>query len=156
MEQVERTKRYLERIRSFYKGIPSPYHSINGFEDDVISFFMHCYHIKDWIFHLNKKGLKRSELDEFINNNLDLRICADFCNGSKHCKLTRGRRTSSQPHIIGKNHWRCDYASIDFPKRESTERATFQLLANNEIYDVLELAERCYALWIQYIEEKCT
>lgn len=156
MEQVERTYRYLERIRSFYKGIQAPYHSISGFEDDMISFFMHCYHIRDWVIHLNKKGLSASNVDKFINENMELKICADFCNGSKHYKLTRGIRTEHQPALAVRNYEGWSYASITSEFKQNLEKANFSILANGKEYDSLELAEKCYLLWKQFIESHCT
>jgi len=157
MEQIERTERYLNRIRSFYKGVQNPYHSINGFEDDVVSFFMHCYHIRDWVLHLNKKGLKNSDVDEYINSHIELRICADFCNGSKHCHLTKNKRTNSQPHLIVKNHIGFDYASLNTEEfRPRTEKANFKIHSNGEVYDALELAEKCFSLWRCFVQQHCT
>ncbi|EPF6752170.1 hypothetical protein NPI09_004770, partial [Escherichia coli] len=72
------------------------------YDDDVISFFIHCYHIRDWIIHLNTLNIRANHVDIFINEHQALKICADLANGSKHCKLTRSMRTGRQPHIAAK------------------------------------------------------
>lgn len=46
MEQVERTERYLNRIRKIYEGTSILWEERRYYEDDVISFFMHCYHMR--------------------------------------------------------------------------------------------------------------
>lgn len=93
MEQLARAQRYLERMRRIYQGIFSSHHTREEYEDDATSFFLHCFHIRDWILHLNKVGITAQRLDRFIDANADLRICADLCNGSKHCVLTRTPRS---------------------------------------------------------------
>lgn len=156
MEQIQRAQRYLERIRSFYKGVQAPYHSVNGFEDDLISFFMHCYHIRDWIIHLNRNGLTAKDVDEFINSYLELKICADFCNGSKHFKLSRGTRTDHQPQLASRNFEGWHFASLSGETKPNIEKANFTILANGKTHDALELAEKCYSLWVRYYDTNCT
>jgi hypothetical protein len=57
MEQIEITRRYLERIRQIYLGVPYVENK-QYYADDVCSFFIHCYHIKDWILKLNRANFK--------------------------------------------------------------------------------------------------
>ena len=59
------------------------------YADDVLSFFIHCFHIGDWISARNTVGMTKQKIDDFIHRNRELEICGDLCNGSKHCKLTR-------------------------------------------------------------------
>ena len=155
MEQIDRTERYLQRVRSFYRGVERPYHSINGFEDDVVSFFMHCHHISDWIAHLNNNGVTLSEVNKYIDKHVELQICADFCNGSKHYKLTRGTRSGHQPHMVVKNFESLDIASIDPIPKPSFEKASFKILANGETFDALLLAEKCFSLWLKFVKTYC-
>lgn len=151
MEQIERANRYLERIRKIYRGVERPYHSINGFEDDVVSFFIHCHHIADWVAQLNCKGISLENVNQFINSHEELKVCADFCNGSKHCRLER-KRTQSQPHMISKSYWSTDIASIPHVNKPGIERAVFKIASHNASYDALELAERCMELWGEYVD----
>jgi hypothetical protein len=103
MEQFERAKRYLSRIEKIYEGVfSSEPHDTDCYDDDVISFFIHCHHIRDWIIHLNKLDITTKQVDNYIDSHKALRICADLANGSKHCQLTRTLRTEKQPYIAGK------------------------------------------------------
>ena len=104
MEQIERAKRYLKRIENIYEGIfSSSGHNKYEYDDDVISFFIHCYHIRDWIIQLNLKDITAQDIDSYINKHQSLKVCADLANGSKHCKLTRSIRSGREPHIAGKS-----------------------------------------------------
>lgn len=150
MEQLARAERYLGRIRRIYEGVfSSAGHDKEEYEDDVISFFMHCHHIRDWILHLNKVGISATQLDDFINSNEALRVCADLCNGSKHCRLTRKPRSGLQPHVADKAY----QASTWFTGSGGGEvlQAKYAVMTSSGTVDALGLAEECMALWRQYI-----
>lgn len=150
LEQFERTKRYLMRMEGIYGGIFSSLgHDEEAYDDDVISFFIHCYHVRDWIVHLNRVGIKAHQVDSYINNHRALRICADLANGSKHCKLTRSLRTDRQPHISGKERqtstWLIGSGGGEVMKRK------YAVATSSELIDALELARDCVRLWESYI-----
>ena len=81
MEQFERVKRYYERFKEIDEGrqhcLPSAY-----YEDDVYSFFINCHHLKDCI--INGNTITKETVEDFIEKNDCLKICADICNGVKH------------------------------------------------------------------------
>ncbi len=145
MEQLERARRYLDRIHKIYKGTSIPWEERDYLKDDVISFFMHCYHIKDWIIQLSKVKVTHQEIDNFINKQEALKICTDLCNGSKHCKLTQKTRTEGQPHIALSEYQSSGKSGGSIEPELVTAR--FSVLSNQEDHDALELAEECMALW---------
>lgn len=150
MEQFERTKRYLARMEKIYEGIFSPStHDKDGYDDDIISFFIHCYHVRDWIIHLNRLDITAQQVDAYINSHQALMICADLANGSKHCRLTRALRTERQPHISGKERrtsgWLTGNGGGEIMK------CKYKILSNQEFIDALDLAKACVALWESYM-----
>ncbi|MBL6985373.1 MAG: hypothetical protein ISR74_07295 [Candidatus Thioglobus sp.] len=148
MEQIHRAERYLERIRGIYEGCPHKYEDASFYEDDVISFFIHCHHISDWIIKLNRVGETKTAINKFINEHNELIICADLCNGQKHFRLERVRG-DRQPHVSGKEWIITTYT----PEADKPVifRAKYRIVAGNEIYDALGLAEKCIDLWRGYI-----
>ena len=152
LEQLERAKRFLNRIRQLYAGEGTPYEENKNHDDDVISFFIHCYHVKDWIINSNKIGISRKEVENYINDNEALRICADLCNGEKHFKLQRNSRTGKQPHLASRN-----YSNLFFTP-ESGQRprikGSYKILSKDSFYDALKLAETCVELWDAFINDK--
>ena len=147
MQQFDRVERYLQRIRDIYAGLPYAYENVAYYEDDVISFFIHCYHLRDWISKLNCVGENMKDVDAFINTHHELKVCADLCNGSKHCRIEKVR-SGDQPHIV-RISW---YVTSYTPEAglSSKFRARFQIMSHETIYDALELAEKCWSLWIVY------
>jgi hypothetical protein len=148
MEQVERTRRYLKRLRDIYNEVPYTADTREYYIDDVYSFFIHCYHIRDWIIHLNLLGLSKKDVDTFINAHNELRICADLCNGTKHCELKYNLRTSRQPHLA-----RWTFSSDGVNNKMGTTKGNISILSGEIFYDALELAESCMKLWDEYIGE---
>jgi hypothetical protein len=151
MEQLDRAERYLAKIRAVYAGAFAQSHDRRSYEDDLVSFFMHCYHVKDWIVRLNKLEVTSREVDIFINSNPCLQVCADLCNGSKHCELDRPARSGTQPHFTGKSY----EASTWFTGSGGGEvlRAKYTILTSSGFRDALQLAEECMACWRQFVSD---
>lgn len=144
MEQLHRAQRYLDRLREIYSGRPHIYERAEFYEDDVVSFFIHCHHIHDWLLAHKSSTLKKHEINQFINNHKELQICADLCNGKKHCTLSRAW-SGLQPYIRGKNWMILTY------RKETGKPVTFmskyEVIHGKTTYDALELAEKCLSLW---------
>jgi hypothetical protein len=147
MHQLDRANRYLNRLRQIYAGVPAKWEDRLAHEDDAYTFFVHCYHVRDWIIELNRAGATASVIDEYINSHTCLRICADLCNASKHCRLTRNTRTGSQPHIIYTEH---EHGVID---QVQVLKSSFTIYAQGETFDALDLAESCMQAWSDLIQE---
>jgi len=148
MDQIERTERYLDRIRQMYDAVPDRDDAGKYYGDDVASFFMHCYHIRDWIIELNRVGATRDEVDTFIDEHEDLRVCADLCNRAKHCELHRRTRTGLHPHVATMR--RTGYQLED---GQAVTTMDFGVMAGEEMYDALELAESCMQSWGTFVRQ---
>lgn len=154
MEQLDRAKRYLSRLRYAYEGIQdsSGMFSIENPKDDCISFFMHCYHIKDWIQHLYCKTLEEKQsVEDFINDNDELKICADLSNGSKHYRLRDISKYRSGEH---QDIELSDYKAATYITGTGgleIHKCRFNVESANASFDALKLAEKCIELWSNYI-----
>jgi hypothetical protein len=146
MEQLERARRYLMRMREMYQSAPYQ-EDKEQFADDVLSFFIHTYHIRDWIAELNKLGIKKDAVDAFINQHEELQICADLCNGFKHCKL-RSSRSGREPHLASRS-----FISTGTNDVMHNTQCKFGIFTGDKFVDALELAERCVELWDSFVEE---
>ena len=144
MKQFHRVERYLDRIREIYRGRPHIYSDPLNYEDDVVSFFVHCHHLYDWVAARDMPGGSKAELNAFINAHQELVVCADLCNGSKHCKLERVRG-GTQPRLIGNSWIIATY--VPATGRPVTFQASYRILSGTRSLDALALAETCYRLW---------
>ena len=114
--------------------------------DDVQSFFLHCNHLRDWVLKLNKIGITKADIDDFIQKNLPLQICADLANSSKHCRLERKTWSGGEPHLSGITHQSSVYDGGLGVKSE------FKIWMDSEPFDALEIAEQCWSLWGEFIK----
>ncbi|QJQ20758.1 hypothetical protein HG549_12750 [Pseudomonas sp. SK] len=149
MEQLNRAKRYLGKIERFYSGvISSACHDEDAYLDDMLSFFIHCYHVRDWAIH--GAALHSREIDAFINSHESLKICTDLANGSKHCKLTRAPRTGCQPSIANGG---VEYSTW-YARDGGGEglKCSYVVMSKGVAMDALQLGRDCIALWDQFLE----
>lgn len=68
--------------------------------DDVVHFFMDCYHLKDWLKHDQDVDLV-GDVEAFINSSDALKVVADIANGQKHLTLTRPRSGDIATELVG-------------------------------------------------------
>lgn len=78
---------YERMQRSFAKVQKTAHRSSIDYDDDVLHFFMDCWHLREWIQNdralgLDKRG--KEAVSQECNNHLALRIAADLANGLKH------------------------------------------------------------------------
>lgn len=148
MEQLDRANRYLTKLYYAYEGIQnsSASFSIDGPKDDCISFFMHCYHIKDWLIAIHGR---RTETEAFINSSPELRICADICNGAKHFKITGELRSGAHREVavdsVDSSTWFTGMGGMEVHK------CKFSVVSTEGSHDALQLAEKCMSLWKSYV-----
>ncbi len=146
MEQINRVERYLQRIRNVYSGENHIlWDDRKSVEDDILSFFIHCHHLHEWVANLNVVGISHKDLKQFIESHESLKICADLANRSKHCKLTRKQWSQVKPHLSGTQYQ--SNGNADFPGISGK----FSVVTQNEVIDVLELAESCWKHWSIYL-----
>jgi len=146
-EQLGRVKRYFARFKQINDGMVHD-QSSDHYSDDVYAFFQNCYHLKDWIKN-DAACSAWSDVENYINSNPDLRICADLCNGQKHLVLTRPR-SPENPSFAGEN---ITLKIADgFGVKESIDISMkFKIATTSGDMDAFQLAERCVAAWEQYI-----
>ena len=95
--QINRAKRYYSRFKQINDGREHDSFSETYF-DDIYTFFMHCYHIKDYL--KNDPGYTthtNQEIEDYISNTPSLALSADICNGMKHLNFNRPPRSGSIP-----------------------------------------------------------
>jgi hypothetical protein len=140
---LQRVQRYLERFARLNTGVTHDRNS-DYYEDDVYAFFQNCYHLKDWIRHdPDCKGWSSAE--DFINQNVDLQICGDLCNSTKHLHLDRRPRSNVEPKFAGKHF------DMKFGEGDPRLSVRYSISTQTGSIDAYELASRCVSLWVEFI-----
>ena len=160
LEQFERSERYYERFRKLNEGLtevadPGPQSnyiaSTNDHVDDIVSFFIHCYHVKDWIKNDPEvpKDVQQ-KVEGYVNNTCTLKLCADICNGAKHFSLDR-TRTGSQPKFVGSDHkMQINEGGNCAPGSYSLK---LRIEHNGETLDAFKLATRAMESWKKFLSD---
>jgi hypothetical protein len=93
-EQLARAERYLERFqRAIGRTLPPP--EIQDRFDDIYSFFIHCWHVKDYL-KADPAFTKRQVEDYAHVAGSPLKICGDIANGLKHFEPRPGASFGEQ------------------------------------------------------------
>ncbi len=150
-----RASRYLERIKMVYDGVDCYFPSTEYFHDDVYSFFIFCFHIKDWLKSDTRLNIENANVEAYIKDHIELQLCADICNGTKHFVQTPGRvRTGVQPMVYRDNAIITTYPlGSGISPSGAVFKSSFGVNTNGEIVDVLELGNRCMELWNLLLED---
>ena len=140
-EQLDRTTRALARLREIYLGRVHDRTS-DEYRDCVLWFFQNCHHLKDWLANDPSGRFASKDVEGYINDNTDLQLCADLCNGSKHLTIDRNR-SAENPRLGGQS------ATIDVAAQRIS--ISFAVETDGGARDALDLAERCTQLWVDFI-----
>lgn len=103
------------------------------YEDGVWSFFIHCWHVRDWLkYDTTVDAAARNRALQAAEASLWLQVCADLANGRKHFELQRPRvgagassvRASMTLGASGPTDWTLEaYVQVDETGREPVAAA---------------------------------
>ena len=142
-EQFERPKRWYERIKKIDQGMPHNLPS-DYYCDEVYAFFVNCYHLKDWIKNGKSVGAAAEKVEELINDNKQLSLCADICNGVKHLTLT-STRSGDDPRF-GRREFK-----LGLGGPETNISVKYRIDTSSGPVDAFELATKCLQAWENFI-----
>ena len=148
-EQLFRLKRWYERLEIINNNKIKDFENTYHYEDDFYAFFLNCYHLKDWIRN-DKSIILKENVEDFINKNDCMKICADICNGQKHFKL-RHTRSGEMPKL-GKRDLHFEYKK-EKPQTWTMVGMKFYIETDKGIIDAFELATDCIKKWQDFIGE---
>jgi hypothetical protein len=144
-DQQARMERWYTEFKTFNDGFihenPDYYHCL----DVVYAFFQNCYHLKDWLKNDKKVTIPNEVIEEFINHNDCLRICADICNASKHFEVTSKRydkNTKLDPTTY----------TIAITEKGRINKMVYNVYTGNGgKIDAFQLATNCLKAWEKFI-----
>ncbi len=113
----------------------------NGDSDEIFdftyAFFQSCYHLRDWL--VADGVATKQEMNDFIESNIELQLCRDICNATKHLQYNK--------------------PSIEPKPRIGRELNYFgeisgYYLYSNKRYPITELMYSCIKIWEIYLNSK--
>ncbi len=143
IEQYKRMMRYYERFKKINDGKVHNENSENS-RDDVYSFFIHGYHLKDWIKNDPESGIDSSTVESFVHGDLNLKICGDISNGAKHLILDR-------PKIGEGAEMQGSHLSVYLGGQEPIIRVKYNIEADGRFYNAFDVATEAVNLWKEFL-----
>jgi len=120
-------------------------HPSDYYQDEVYAFFLNCYHLKDWIKNDNDVEDAAAKVEKFINNNKEMRLCADICNGIKHLKQT-SNRSGQNPQFVGRKF------NVKLGGLGTTISVKYSIETSSGQVDAFKLATKCLQAWENFIK----
>jgi len=148
-EQVERTRRFLDRVEaiSSHPGTPIQRHEHFDLEDMIYAFFQNCWHIKDWIRtdQSAPQSLKDAAKNP-VSRSDALKLTQAIANGTKHLDPARkDRRFTTNVEI------RLEFAdSFRHPDQQTTVHTAYTYLVRDEggeAHSALDVAKQSLRDW---------
>lgn len=156
--QLDRAKRFLNRIQK-------PANNQIDFEDNLWSFFIHAWHVYDWIWYEfeSKTGYttKKKFKENLVTTYPHLAVCAGLANRIKHFELkdksiqnVRHTRTNVTIHlamlyvVTGEN---LNKRNLE----QQAPRRTYEYFVtdnNNKVYNALDVAKNTISEWESIIK----
>ena len=109
-------------------------------QDDIYSFFMNCYHLKDWIRNDPSGSSIAGKVEGYINTTPELSLCADICNGLKHLTLTT-HRSGEKPEFGPRKF------EVGIGAEPTTIAAHYTINTDSGPIDAFSLATKCLEAW---------
>jgi len=159
LEQLERIKRWKKRLDDM-RYSKSPENKIPDQIDFILSFFINCFHLRDFLKY--SKPVSDDIINRFFEDNIEMQICRDICNESKHCSL---ENPSIGARIPGTNKksakgWDgiCLVKEYDpfqevLKNNNPIKNIKYVILTEGVKYDVFDLTDRCLILWQNFFEK---
>ena len=140
VEQYDRMQRWYKKFSDIDKGRSHDTPSEN-YVDDIYAFFQNAYHLKDWIKNdLAVPAHVQSAVEQHINNNRSLELCADICNSLKHLDLARPR--SGEVPTFGKKVF-----GLNIGGGPTTISLKYEVVIKAGNIDAFGLASDCVKAW---------
>ena len=137
-------KRWYKRFKEINNGQIHD-KSSEFYEDEIYAFFMNCYHLKDWIKNDPAAASVANKVEGYINNNPELSLCTDICNGLKHFHLDRER--SGESPKFGKTK-----AKLCLGTGPTTIAVKYEIKTKSGPIDAFDLARKCMKAWEDFIK----
>jgi hypothetical protein len=132
--QLARLERWYERARHA--------RDPQDIEDYLYALFQGCHHLGEW---LPEADFPSQRVRRFLDANVEMKVCRDLANVTKHRELTRPPATKAEPTIArvyvagGRGWFGSDAALVVLTD------------VSDRPYDLLELAGLCLTLWREFL-----
>ncbi|MEJ0053889.1 MAG: hypothetical protein WDN10_04170 [bacterium] len=157
LDQWARINRWHRKVNTFYEGERSVLED-NERLDMVRTFFIECFHLKDWIkADFPNLSVATERIFDRVEGEECFKICADLANASKHVDLNKAVRKDKETKIgtqgitimVDPIKWDSDPKDYLPP----VCKYRWDIIASRKKFDVKELADECIESWKKFMRK---
>jgi len=119
---------------------------------DILNFFQEFFNLKDWL--INDEVLQKGVVEKFYYSTVELKLCGDIANGTKHLELTQRNpkigQHSRMYNVINIEFTLNDDSCLD--EQKHTIRPIIALEDGRE-FDAFNVATECKEKLAQFLKE---
>jgi len=145
IRQYYRAQRWITRFKELKYEESS---DSNYYFDVMYTCFQNVYYIKDWLINDSATDLDNNSLNPFIDANLEIGICRDICNGTKHFIANSKYKVDDNFSIIR------EFDPLS--KFNNKQMFDIVILAGGKKYSPTSLLEECMSKWDLFINKNIT
>lgn len=151
LEQFYRIKRWHSRL-NMIRTSNSPETEADNQIDFIYAFFTNCFIFEDW---LKNSGVNSTKIYDYRDQHIELKICRDLCNNTKHLLLTKGITSMS---TLTKSNELSNGVTIhkvydDSNFNKPLENSNYYIVVDFNKYNVFDVADKCVSLWEDFLEK---
>lgn len=144
--QFERTVRWHNRVMNISEERRQS-GDLWEHQDFVNAFFQNCHHLREWLI---KSGVvSQHDVDTLVHNHVELQICRDICNGTKHMEINRA--SVDKDFTIFREY---DHFHVPAPDDGPHSMEYLVIRSGQHKYDLFDLVHRCMMIWDDFLRQK--
>jgi len=116
-------------------------------QDFIYAFFQNCHYLREWLLRFS--AVPKAELDAFWNTSLELQLCRDICNSTKHVDVSQ---PSQSPFVSFFREY--DHFHVPSPGEGPHAMVQMNVRVGETKLDVFELAGRCMHQWDEFLRKR--
>ena len=122
--------------------------------DDVLSFFMHCHHLRDWLSNDPDTPFTKDQVLTFVRETPVLAVVADICNGTKHMFRTRKPASGADPRVATQDMIMELGPGLKRGEPDFRVRIMIGIQHGEKILDAFKLATEAMDAWRDFMERQ--
>jgi hypothetical protein len=148
-DQVRDWRQRWDRVQAMSRLLDAPLaevsaESVQRWRQDLHSFFIHCYHLKDALIHQQPNAVTAAAVEAAIDGSSELTLVANLANLDKHDHLTRAPRPKGNPSATTPTYGVLNARTDD---GDGGWRPRLEIKDGNTTHDALTLVRGAVAAW---------
>lgn len=144
--QHARVRRWYARVEGIAAMRPHEGDRIAD-QDFLHAFFQNCHYLREWLLRFD--AVPKADLDALYDTTLELRLCRDICNSTKHVDVSQ---PSESPFVSIFREY--DHFYVPVLGEGPHAMVEMNVRVGETKLDIFELARRCMDRWDEFLRTR--